>query len=78
MGERKNGLLSPLKAIRAKCVDCCGGNAWEVKICNIKTCALWPYRLGKTGRARRPMTEEQRAQATARLRLARARKQAVA
>ena len=70
--------MSALAAIRVKCLDCCCGNRNEVKRCAIQTCALWPYRLGKTGRARRPMTEEQRAQATERLRLARAQKQAVA
>lgn len=70
--------MSALTGIRAKCLDCCCGNRNEVKICHIQTCALWPYRLGKTGRARRPMTEEQKAQAVARLRLARAQKQAVA
>ena len=44
----KTGTLTPLKAIRAKCLDCSAWNAQEVRLCPIKTCALWPFRFGKT------------------------------
>jgi hypothetical protein len=37
---------SPIKAIRAKCIDCCGGNAAEARKCVSVKCALWPYRMG--------------------------------
>lgn len=40
-------ILRPLKAIRAKCLDCCGGSANEVKLCEIEDCPLFPYRFGK-------------------------------
>ena len=40
-------ILTPLKAIRAKCMDCCCGQAKEIKLCNMKNCPLYPYRLGK-------------------------------
>jgi hypothetical protein len=40
-------VLTPLKAIRAKCLDCCGGSANEVKLCEIEDCPLFPYRFGK-------------------------------
>ncbi|MGO5358551.1 hypothetical protein ACTQYZ_04545 [Anaerofustis sp. LCP19S3_F7] len=30
-------ILTPLKAIRAKCMDCCCGQAKEIKLCNLKT-----------------------------------------
>ena len=40
-------ILTPVKAIRAKCIDCCGGSSFEVKECPIKDCSLYPYRLGK-------------------------------
>lgn len=40
-------LLTPIKAIRAKCMDCSCGDRKEVRECRIKTCSLWPYRLGK-------------------------------
>lgn len=33
------------KAIRDKCLDCCCGQEKEVRICEIKKCSLWPYRL---------------------------------
>lgn len=35
-----------LKAIRLKCLDCCCGSANEVKLCPIKDCPLYTYRLG--------------------------------
>ena len=41
------GLGSPLRAIRAKCLDCAGHQAKEVRDCLIRTCALWPFRMGK-------------------------------
>lgn len=37
---------SPLKSIRAKCLDCNLGNAAEVRNCHIETCPLHPYRMG--------------------------------
>jgi hypothetical protein len=36
---------NPLKAIRQKCLDCCCGNAAEVRKCVAVDCALWPYRM---------------------------------
>ncbi len=38
--------LSPLKAIRAKCLDCVCNQAIEVRRCVSKNCPLWPYRFG--------------------------------
>ena len=61
---------SPLKAIRAKCLDCCCGIASEVKNCPSKQCPLWEYRFGKSGRTRQ-MTEEQKQAAAERLKSAR-------
>lgn len=37
---------SPIKAARAKCIDCCGGNAAEARKCVSVNCALWPFRMG--------------------------------
>lgn len=37
---------SPVKAIRAKCLDCVGNNVAEVRKCVSANCALWPYRMG--------------------------------
>ena len=36
-----------LKAIRAKCLDCCMGQSNEVKLCPVADCPLYPYRFGK-------------------------------
>lgn len=34
-------------AIRLKCFDCSGFQKLEIRLCPIKDCALYPYRLGK-------------------------------
>jgi hypothetical protein len=39
--------LRPLKAIRAKCIDCSGGSTSVATECHILDCPLWPYRLGR-------------------------------
>ena len=38
--------LTPVKAIRAKCLDCCNGQITEVRECTTENCALHPYRMG--------------------------------
>jgi len=40
------GPQSPIKAIRAKCIDCSGGYAAEARKCVAISCALWPFRMG--------------------------------
>jgi hypothetical protein len=35
------------KAIRLKCIDCCGGNTAEVRKCPATNCSLWRFRMGK-------------------------------
>lgn len=35
-----------MKAIRAKCLDCCCGQANEVRLCTATQCPLWVYRDG--------------------------------
>lgn len=34
------------KAIRLKCLDCCCGNINEVRLCELRKCPLWRFRLG--------------------------------
>ena len=41
------GPQSPIKAIRAKCIDCSGGSMTEARKCVAVGCALWPFRMGK-------------------------------
>lgn len=38
---------TPIKAIRAKCIDCCCGQIQEVQRCPAEDCPLYEYRLGK-------------------------------
>lgn len=45
--------LTPMKAIRAKCLDCCCGQSKEVRLCTAEKCPLYPYRMGK-----RPKNDE--------------------
>ena len=44
------GILRPLKAIPAKCFDCCCNQYKEIRDCPITDCSLWPYRMGKRPR----------------------------
>lgn len=39
--------MTPVQAIRAKCIDCSAGERGEVKNCTMKDCPLYPYRMGK-------------------------------
>lgn len=39
-------IRTPIKAIRAKCLDCTCGQVGEVRECAIKTCPLYEYRMG--------------------------------
>ena len=38
--------MSPLKAIRARCLDCCGYQENEVAACTAVNCPSWPFRTG--------------------------------
>lgn len=42
--------LTPMKAIRAKCLDCMCGSAHEVRLCPCPSCPLYAYRFGKRPR----------------------------
>lgn len=37
--------LTPIKAIRAKCLDCCCDHPREVRLCQCDVCPLWGYRM---------------------------------
>lgn len=38
--------MTPLQAIKAHCKACSGGSIKEVKLCPVRDCALYPYRMG--------------------------------
>jgi|GEM_PF-1825647 len=44
---------TPMKAIRAKCLDCSAGQYSEVSRCPVTDCPLWAWRFGH-----RPATVE--------------------
>ena len=61
MIEEDQKILTPLRAIRAKCVDCSAGSMKEVRECVMLDCPLYPYRLGKSpNRKPRILTDEER------------------
>jgi len=65
---------NPLKALREKCLDCCCGNAAEVRKCVTFDCPLWPYRMGtnpfRKKRELSPAQKRERAERLARGQLA--------
>jgi len=65
---KNNSQKNPLKAIREKCLDCCGNQTSEVRECHITDCPLWAYRMGKNPFHQRNMTDEQKLVAIKRLR----------
>ena len=65
-------ITNPVKAIRAKCLDCCCGSSLEVANCTVTQCALYPFRYGKNPyRQRREMSDEEKQVLAHRLREAR-------
>ncbi len=39
--------MTPLQAIRAKCMECSGGSPKEVRLCPCTQCPLYPFRFGR-------------------------------
>ncbi len=44
--------MTPVKAIRAKCLDCSAGSRAEVRLCVMPDCPLFPFRMGKNPNCR--------------------------
>lgn len=55
MAEKK---ITPMRAIRAKCIECSNGQRNEVRLCTVKTCALYPYRTGHRPKADTFITDD--------------------
>lgn len=65
-------IKAPLKAIRAKCLDCCCGQANEVKLCPSAQCPLHAFRNGKNPyRTKKELTPEEKEALATRLKNAR-------
>jgi len=66
--------ITPMKAIRQKCLDCSCGSSEEVKNCFAKKCPLYQFRFGykldENGNRKktRTLSEEAKQKATERLR----------
>jgi len=56
--------VSPLRARRLKCLDCCNDSAQEVRLCTAIDCPSWPFRMGKNP-WRAPLGAEAHAQRAA-------------
>ena len=63
--------VSPLRALRLKCLDCCNDSAQEVRLCTAVDCPSWPFRMGKNP-WRPPLSAEVRTQRAATMALNRA------
>jgi hypothetical protein len=63
-----HGEKNPLKAIRARCLDCCCDQPGEVRKCVAVACPSWPFRMGTNPfRQRRTLSAEQKLRITERL-----------
>jgi hypothetical protein len=59
--SRYYGAQNPLKAIRARCLDCCCGDGSEVRKCTAIECPSWPFRMGVNPfRQKRSLSPEQK------------------
>ena len=54
-------IKNPVKAIRAKCLDCCCNIKKDVELCTCEKCSLYPFRFGEDPyKKKREYTEERR------------------
>ena len=49
---------NPVKAIRARCLDCCCDQPSEVRKCVSTDCASWPFRMGTNPFRKKPKLSE--------------------
>ena len=49
-----DSLRTPLKALRLKCLDCCLGQAHEVRLCPCKDCPHYASRFGRKPKNQMP------------------------
>ena len=63
MTLEKEQIKSPLKAIKKNCIECCGDNQNEVKLCTATSCPLYNFRTGHNPfrkNSEKNLTDEQR------------------
>ena len=54
-----NDYLTPMQAIRKKCLECSNGQYNEIRSCLIKTCPLYSFRIGEKQLKKEESTSEQ-------------------
>ncbi|MGD9567468.1 MAG: hypothetical protein AB7V48_04000 [Sedimentibacter sp.] len=54
-----NDYLTPMQAIRKKCLECSNGQYNEIRGCLIKTCPLYSFRIGEKQNKKYDSTSEQ-------------------
>ena len=76
MSNKKNPMpLTPMKAIRAYCLNCGGSSPKEVRLCPCPECPLFEFRFGKNPqRKKRTFSPEERKRIGKRLALSREKK----
>ena len=50
--------MTPMKAIRAKCLECSNGSFYEVRFCPACDCPLYAYRFGHRPKGIKDPTED--------------------
>lgn len=50
--------ISRVKAIREKCLDCCGWESAEVRKCTAINCPIHPFRMGTLEKSRQTNEKE--------------------
>ena len=59
--------MTPLKAIRLKCLECSAGSIKEVRLCPVRNCELYQYRMGhnpkRKGLGGKPPTQRAKTEA---------------
>jgi hypothetical protein len=63
--------MSPLKALRARCIDCCAAQPSEVRLCTAVACPSWPFRMGANPWRKEASDVQREARRKAGVRLAR-------
>jgi len=48
------------KAIRGRCLECCGYEARSVSLCESRECAIWEWRLGDGEKSSKPKTLQEK------------------
>ena len=59
---RKFSAQNPLKALRARCLDCVCGQPLEIRKCTATDCPSWPFRMNSNPFRRKPQLSEEELQ----------------